>query len=308
MAMIDLNDYYYFAHVVEKRGFSPAARALNMPKSRLSRHVAQLEQRLDTRLIQRTSRQFKVTETGRVFYQHARALVDEMEAAEAAIQSQRESLSGRATISCSVGVAQFALKDLFEFLARHPKVNLVQQVSNQSVDLVSSGIDLAIRGHMEALPDSSIIQRHLATVSWHLFASPEYLARTGAPESPSDLLKRRSLKVGWQPASGHWNLENKDGLQTTISFSPQLCSDDMSTLKQAAAKGLGIVSLPAYTCRDELTDGSLVRVLPEWVAGTAQLSLLMPSRRGQSPSVRVLADYLLKNVNARIGDRPHQQA
>ncbi|MFN2135627.1 MAG: LysR substrate-binding domain-containing protein [Candidatus Promineifilaceae bacterium] len=302
--MIDLNDYFYFVHVVEKQGFSPAARALDMPKSRLSRHVSRLEERLDTRLIQRTSRQFKVTETGHVFYRHARALIEEMEAAEAAIQSRKESLSGRVTMSCSVGVAQFAIKDLlFDFLAKHPKVELVQQVTNQAIDLVSSGVDMAIRGHTEALPDSALVQRHLADVSWHLFASPAYLARTGAPESPYDLLKRQSLKVGWQPATGHWSLENTDGLKTTIPFSPQLCSDDMATLKQAAAKGLGIVSLPAYTCRDEIEDGSLVRVLPDWTAGKAQLSLLMPSRRGQSPSVRVLADYLLDNLNDRIGDR-----
>ena len=256
-------------------------------------------------MIQRTSRQFKVTEAGQVFYQHARALIEEMEAAEAAIQSRKQALSGRVTISCSVGVAQFAIKDLvFDFLAKHPKVELVQQVTNQAIDLVSSGIDMAIRGHTEALPDSALIQRHLANVSWHLFASPEHLARTGTPESPYDLLKRQSLKVGWQPVTGHWSLENTDGLKTTIPFSPQLCSDDMATLKQAAAKGLGIVSLPAYTCRDELKDGSLVRVLPDWIAGKAQLSLLMPSRRGQSPSVRVLADYLLDNVNAQIGDRP----
>jgi len=303
--MIDLNDYFYFVHVVEKQGFSPAARALDMPKSRLSRHVSRLEERLDARLIQRTSRQFQVTETGQVFYRHARALIDEMEAAEAAIQSRKESLSGRVTMSCSVGVAQFAIKDLvFDFLAKHPKVELVQQVTNQAIDLVSSGIDMAIRGHTEALPDSALVQRQLANVSWHLFASPAYLARTGAPESPYDLLKRQSLKVGWQPVTGYWSLENTEGLKTTIPFSPQLCSDDMATLKQAAAKGLGIVSLPAYTCRNELRDGSLVRVLPDWIAGKAQLSLLMPSRRGQSPSVRVLADYLLDNLNERIGDRP----
>ncbi len=305
MPRIDLNDYFYFVHVVEKRGFSPAARALDMPKSRLSRHVSQLEERLDARLIQRTSRQFKVTETGQVFYRHARALIEEMEAAEAAIQSRKESLSGRVAMSCSVGVAQFAIKDLvFEFLVKHPKVNLVQQVTNQSIDLVSSGMDMAIRGHMEALPDSSNIQRHLANVSWHLFASPEYLARTGTPESPYDLLKRQSLKVGWQPVTGHWSLENSEGLKTTIPFSPQLCSDDMTTLKQAAAKGLGIVSLPAYTCRDELNEGSLVRVLPEWVTGKAQLSLITPSRRGQSPAVRELVEYLSNNLKPRIGDPP----
>ena len=301
--MIDLNDYFYFVHVVEKRGFSPAARALGMPKSRLSRHVSRLEERLDTRLIQRSTRQFKVTDTGQVFYRHARAVVEEMEAAEAAIQSRRESLGGRVSISCSVGIAQFAIKDLMlDFLALHPKVELIQQVTNQTVELVSSGIDMAIRGHIDALPDSALIQRPLANVSWQLFASSEYLTRTGTPRSPDDLLKRQSLKVGWQPATGHWNLENKDGLKTTIPFSPQLCSDDMATLKQAAAKGLGVVSLPAYTCRDELKDGSLVRVLPDWIAGRAQLSLLMPSRRGQSPSIRVLADFLLDNLNERIGD------
>ena len=174
--MIDLNDYFYLVHVVEKQGFTQAAKALNMPKSRLSRHIAKLEDRLDTKLIQRTSRQFNVTETGQIFYRHARVLLDEMEAAEEAIQSRKTSLSGRVTLSCSVGVAQFAIKDLLlQFLLDHPKVDLVQQVTNQNIDLVSSGIDIAIRGHTEPLPDSSLVQRHLASVSWHLFASPNYL-------------------------------------------------------------------------------------------------------------------------------------
>lgn len=301
--MIDLNDYFYFVHVVEKRGFSPAATALNMPKSRLSRHVAKLEERLATKLIQRTSRQFNVTESGHIFYRHARALLDEMEAAEAAIQTRKSSPSGRVTISCSVGVAQFAIKDLItDFLVEHPKIAVMQQVTNQAIDLVSSGIDLAIRGHTEALPDSSIIQRHLATVSWHLFASPKYLSKTGVPKSPYDLFKRQSLKVGWQPATGHWTLQSTEGVKTTVPFSPQYCSDDMGTLKQAAITGLGLVSLPAYVCRQEINDGTLVRVLPDWVTGKAQLSLMMPSRKGQPVSVRVLADYLLANLNEQVGD------
>lgn len=301
MNMIDLNDYFYFVHVVEKRGFSPAAKALHIPKSRLSRHVSQLEERLDIKLIQRTSRQFKVTEAGQVFYQHARALVEEMEAAEAAIQGRKTDLGGRVTMSCSVGVAQFAIGDLvLQFLAEHPKVELVQQVSNENIDLVASGIDLAIRGHMEALPDSSIIQRHLASIPWHLYASPAYLAETGAPDSPYDLFKRKSLKVGWQSVAGYWALRNEAGVEVTVPFSPQLCSDDMGTLKRAAMRGLGVVSLPAYICREELGNGTLVRVLPDWTSGNAQLSLLMPSRRGQSPSVRVFAEYLLAHLEAQI--------
>lgn len=301
--MIDLNDYFYFVHVVEKQGFTQAAKVLNVPKSRLSRHIAKLEDRLDTKLIQRTSRQFNVTEMGQIFYRHARALLDEMEAAEEAIQSRKTSLSGRVTMSCSVGVAQFAIKDLvLQFLLDHPRVDLVQQVTNQNIDLVSSGIDIAIRGHTEPLPDSSLIQRHLATVSWHLFASPNYLSKTGYPKSPYDLFKRQSLKVGWQPTSGHWTLQNTEGLKTTVPFSPQLLSDDMSTLKKAAIDGLGIVSLPAYACLREITNGSLVRVLPDWISGKAQLSLLMSSRRGQSLSVRALSEFMLQNLEGQIGD------
>lgn len=301
--MIDLNDYYYFVQVVEKRGFTSAANALGMPKSRLSRHVSKLEERLNVKLIQRTSRQFNITETGQIFYQHARALVDELEAAESAVESRKSSLSGKVTISCSVGVAQFAIKGIVtQFLLENPKVELIQQVTNQNIDLVSSGIDLAIRGHLEDLPDSSIIQRSLCTVSWHLFASPDYLLRSGVPQSPYDLIKRQSLKVGWQPNSGHWSLENSEGLKTSIPFNPQLCSDDMSTLKNAAIEGLGIVSLPAYTCKIEVRKGSLARVLPDWKSGNAQLSLLMPSRKGISPAVRMFSDYLLKNVKEEVGD------
>lgn len=301
--MIDLNDYFYFVHVVEKQGFTPAATALNMPKSRLSRHVSKLEERLDVKLIQRTSRQFNVTDSGRIFYRHARTVLDEMEAAEAAIERRKESLSGRVFMSCSLGVAQFAINNLVvKFLQINPKVELIQQVTNETVDLISSGIDMAIRGHTGALPDSSIIQRSLASFSWYLFASPAYISRTGIPETPHDLLKRQSLKVGWQPTTGYWTLQNKEGVKTTIPFNPQLCSDDMSTLKEAAINGLGIVSLPAYTCRKEINDGLLVRVLPNWISGKAQLSLLSPSRRVQSSSAKALAEFLLDNVHEQTAD------
>ena len=301
--MIDLNDYYYFVHVVEKQGFTPAANALNMPKSRLSRHVSKLEERLDIKLIQRTSRQFNVTETGQLFYQHARSVLDEMEAAEAAIESRKSTLNGHVSISCSLGIAYYAIKDLMiNFLQEHQSVEISQQVTNENIDLVAAGIDLAVRGHMESLPDSSIVQRSLSTFSWQLFASPNYLAKTGTPKKPEDLRNRQSLKLGWQPTSGHWSLQNKEGAKTTISHSPQLCSDDMGTLKAAALDDLGIVSLPAYTCRQEIHNGSLKRVLPDWISGKAQLSLLMPSRRTQSPTAKALGEYLLTHVHEQTSD------
>lgn len=295
--LIDLNDYFYFAQVVEKRGFAPAGRALDVPKSRLSRHVQQLEDRLGARLIQRTSRRFAVTELGEAVYRHARALLDEANAAEAVVKRQTNALSGRVRISCSVGMAHFALRELIaHFLVENPKVDVVQQVTNEPVDLVKEGIDLAIRAHTGPLPDSSLVQRRLAPAPWFLVAGPAYLEQAGTPQAPDDLATHAGIKLGWKPESGHWTLRNTDGVTASVPFTPRLCSDDMVTLKQAAKSGLGIVALPGYTCRKEFESGQLMRVLPGWTAGDAEISLLMPSRRGVMPAVSALAEFLMAKL------------
>ena len=290
----DLNDYFYFVHVIEKKGFSAASEALGLPKSRLSRHIRQLEERMDARLIQRTTRQFNVTELGETFYAHARTVVDEMEKAENAVRRKKNLLSGNVTISCSVGVAQFALKELIaRFLADNPLITVSQQVTNQNIDMVASGADLAIRGHSMALPDSSLIQRPLAQVEWQLFAASDYEDQHAALGDPSDIDNHQTLALGWQSPRGKWVLERQSGEKLAVEITPRLKSDDMSTLKHAAANGAGLVALPGYTCREELERGQLRRVLPEWHAGAAQLSLVSPSRKGQPQAVVALQDFLL---------------
>lgn len=290
----DLNDYFYFVHVVEKQGFSAASEALGLPKSRLSRHVRQLEERMDARLIQRTTRQFNVTEIGEVFYRHARAVVDEMQNAENAVERKRNLLSGNVIISCSVGVAQFALKELIaRFLADNPLVTVSQQVTNQTIDLVAAGVDLSVRGHSGPLPDSSLVQRPLAHVEWQLFAASGYEDERIAPVHPSDIRDHQTLALGWQSPRGKWDLENDSGEIVVVAITPRLKSDDMSTLKHAAMRGVGIVALPSYACREELATGQLRRVLPNWHAGVAQLSLVAPTRKGQPQAVIALQDFLL---------------
>ncbi len=292
--MIDLNDYYYFACVVEHRGFAPAARALDIPKSRLSRHVQQLEERLGTRLLQRSSRQFAITDVGQTFYRHARAMMDEMQVAEATVNRQTQTLAGRVRITCSVAMAQHQLIDLLmDFMSAHPKVDIVQQVTNAHVDIIESGIDLAIRAHSGPLPDSNLIQRHLMPAPWQLFAGERYLQAHGTPTTPNELEHHSGLKLGWKPASGQWQLRNGQGAEASIPFNPRLCSDDMVTLKRAAKDGLGIVALPAYLCEEEVVRGELKHILPDWSAGNAEVSLLMPSRRGVLPAVQALADFLV---------------
>ncbi|MEM7432624.1 MAG: LysR substrate-binding domain-containing protein [Pseudomonadota bacterium] len=290
----DLNDYFYFVHVIEKKGFSAASEALGLPKSRLSRHIRQLEERMGARLIQRTTRQFNVTELGETFYAHARAVVDEMDKAENAVRRKKNRLSGNVTISCSVGVAQFAMKELVSrFLAENPLVTVSQQVTNQNIDLVASGVDLAIRGHSGPLPDSSLIERPLAEVEWQLFAAHDYEDQHGTLLDPSDIENHQTLALGWQSPVGTWNLVNDVGKKVAIEFSPRLKSDDMSTLKNAAVNGAGIVALPAYTCREELDQGQLRRVLTNWHAGAPQLSLVAPSRKGQPQAVVAMQEFLL---------------
>ncbi|HBP16359.1 MAG TPA: LysR family transcriptional regulator [Planctomycetes bacterium] len=294
---MDLNDYLYFVHVVEQRGFTAAGRFLGVPKSRLSRHVQQLEDRLGVRLIQRTSRQFVVTDVGAVFYRHAREALDDIEAAEAEVKRQTNTLSGQVRVSCSVGMAQFALAELVtDFLVDHPRIDVIQNVTNERIDLVEAGIDIALRGHASLLPDSSLILHRVARTPWYLFASPAYLERTDEPLTPAELEGHSGLKVGWKPEVGQWSLRGPDDLRAAVSFRPRLCSDDMSTLKRAAAAGLGIVALPGYVCRREVEGGDLVRVLPDWIAADAQLSTLMPTRRGLLPAVKAFADYLHREL------------
>lgn len=152
-------------------------------------NVQQLEDRLGVRLIQRTSRQFVITEIGEVFYRHARAALDDVEAAEAEVHRQTNPLSGQVRLSCSARMAQFALVDLIaDFLSDNPKVDVIQNVTNHPVDLLVScirtlgtGIDIPLRGHSGPLPDSSFVPRRGARTPWFLFAGPAYLDRTGWP-------------------------------------------------------------------------------------------------------------------------------
>ncbi|BCL69039.1 LysR family transcriptional regulator [Vibrio nigripulchritudo] len=294
---IDLNDYFYFVHVVEKRGYTSAAQSLNMPKSRLSRHVVQLEERLGVRLLQRTSRNVVVTDEGKRFYKYARKLVDSMELAEAAMESHKGLLSGKVVLSCSTGVAQFALLDIItEFAKLYPNVLIEQRVSNTNVDLIAEGIDLAIRGHSDELPDSSLIQRVITKVKWSFYCAPSYLEEIGTVENPSDLAHCRVLKIGRVSGENAIHLLHNNGLRVHQHTNIVMCSEDMSTLRQATIEGLGIIALPDYVCRKPLQIGQLIQILPDWISQSATLSLLMPSRLGVPAHIKALADFIREKL------------
>lgn len=294
---MDLNQAYYLVHVVEKQGFSTAARTLGIPKSRISRQVKTLEETLGTRLLNRDSRHMSLTEAGEAYYRHARMALDCMMAAEAAVRKDRDALEGTVTLSCSVGVAQFALSRILpDFLAENPRVVLRLQASNDYADMIGDGIDLAIRGHARLLPDSGLIQRRITDVPWHLFGSPGLAQQIGAKASPTDLDGLPGLALGWRPGGNSWSLQGPGGSAASVPFAARLRSDDMFTLKQAAAAGLGVVALPAYVCAEDVAAGRLSRLLPDWTAGLPEISLLMHERRGNPPQVDALAAFLRREL------------
>ncbi len=294
---MDLNDAFYFVQVVEKGGFSAASRALNIPKSRLSRRVRQLEDDLGVRLLQRTSRVVTMTDLGREYYRFAEDALDRFEAGETAIRRKTNSVEGSVTVSCSVGMAQFALNQILpRFLEENPKVTVVQRASNRMDDLVKGGIDVAIRGHMDTLPDSSLIQVRLAKLEWHLFCSPDYLAGLSSAEEPADLAGHPALVLGRPRGTHQWLLSDQDGQSASVPCQVRLASDDMTTLKQAAIRDLGIAALPSYVCLPEIETGTLTRVLPDWNAGSPQISLLTTSRRGQLPAFHAFIDMLKRDL------------
>lgn len=294
---MDLNDYYYFVHVVEKGGISSASRALNIPKSRLSRHIKQLEERLQVRLIQRNSRNFVISELGKEFYQRAREALDKVEAAEASIASATGEITGAVTLSCSVGMAQYLVADvLVSYLNKYPNVRVIQNVTNRSIDLLEDGIDIALRGHSGPLPSSSLIQRRLANTPWFLFASPDFLTHYGPIDEPEQLVGLPALKLGWRGSEGQWILKHSNGNTERIEYHSSFSSDDMFSLKLAAIASKGIVSLPGYVCKDDIQGGALIPILPKWKASDAQISLIRPSRLGILPAVRALVDHLVSEV------------
>jgi len=292
--VLDLNDVFYFVQVVEKKGISAAARALDLPKSTVSRHILALETVLGARLIQRTTRTFAVTEIGQEFYAHAVATLIEAETAENVVRQRMADPSGTIRFSCSVALAQLGVAELIpRFMTLFPRIRIVQHATNRLVDPVQEGFDVCLRAHSTPLPASTLIQRRLVDIPWHLFAGPAYLARKGTPANPDDLAAHDGVGLRQTDEAHVWSLtyEQRPDKKATVAYAPCLQSDDMGTLK-VAARMLGIVALPGYVGRKEVESGLLVRVLPEWHAGIATLSILMPSRRGLLPSVRAFIDFL----------------
>ena len=291
--MIDLNDYYYFVKVVEYGGFSSAGRALGMPKSKLSRRIAGLEEQLGAKLIYRSTRQFNVTEIGLSFLTHCKAMLIEAEAAREAVESIQTEPCGKIKVTCPVALLNVHIGQvLADFMVKYPKVTIHLEATNRRIDLVAEGVDVAIRVRPAPIEDSELILKILSERSLILIASPALVEKYGVVNHPSELTDWPSLGLGAPQHHYHWQLFGKHGESASVVHHPRYVTTDMIALRKAAVAGVGVVQLPSLLVPEELAAGSLVHILPEWQPNKDIIHLVYPSRRGLLPSVRALVDYL----------------
>lgn len=292
--MQDLNDLYYFVQIVEHAGFAPAGRALGIPKSKLSRRIAQLEERLGVRLIQRTTRQFAVTELGHSYYEHCKAMLIEAEAAQAVIDETRVEPRGVIRMTCPTALLQVHVAGILaDFMVQCPQVTIHLEATNRRVDVVSEAVDLALRVRPPPLEDSELVMRILAERSQCLVTSPQLLAGNPIPHSPAELNAWPSLGLGAPQEAYTWTLYNPEHAQAIVHHTPRFVTSDMQALRTAALAGVGVVQLPCMMVREQLAAGSLVKLVPDWSPRKELVHAVFPTRRGLLPSVRSVIDYLV---------------
>ncbi|MFV0295957.1 MAG: LysR substrate-binding domain-containing protein [Hyphomicrobiaceae bacterium] len=300
--MQDLNDLYYFAQVVENGGFAAASRAVGIPRSKLSRRIGELEARLGVRLIQRSTRQFVVTEIGREYYAHCVAMLVEADAAQELIDRSRSEPAGLVRVSCPPALVCFQVGDMIaRFMARHPRLSVHVDSTSRRVDLIRDGVDVAIRVRFPPLEETDYVMRVLGESPQRIVASPSCLASVTGPIVPASLNGLPSVDFETANRSHAWVLEGPDGAVAEVRHVPRLVSDDTSQLRSAVLAGVGVAQLPEMVVAGDIEAGRLVDMLPDWRPRSGVVHAVFPSRRGLLPAVRGLIDHLVEEYTSAKG-------
>jgi DNA-binding transcriptional LysR family regulator len=289
--MADLNSLAIFAKVVEAKGFSEASRRLNIPVSTVSRRVAELEDQLGVRLLERSTRNLRLTDIGAEVLEHAQRSAELGEAVDNLVSNQMSTVAGVLRLSAPLSITDTLVAPLLAaFQLSYPDVRLQVLVTNRFVDHIADGIDLAFR--IGVMTDTSLIARKILTYRHQLVASPAYLPRIKPLRCPRDLLDHKLFAFShWRP--GHsWSFFHQNGKdRETLSFEPALSMNDYTGLAAALLAGAGIGDLPPVVQPGLIRDGRLVEVMPEWRFPSLDLSLVHLSNRHLSRPVRMFKEF-----------------
>lgn len=286
-----------FAAVVEAGSFVRAAERLATSTSTLSRQIAELEQHLEVRLLNRTTRKLSLTEGGQAFYERAVQVLADLEEAEALATSSAAAPRGRLRLTCSyaMGVQRLA-PAIAGFVARYPEVGFDVSVSDRIVDLVEEGFDLAIR--IGQVGSDQLVARRLGNMRLLACAAPAYLQARGAPQIPADLAAHSVITYAYSPNPRIWRLIDADGTPHEVRVTGSLQSNSGDLAIATAIAGLGIVFEPDFMVKPALDAGSLVRVLPAYESSPGEIWAIYPSRRHLSAKVRLFVDYVAQQFAA----------
>jgi DNA-binding transcriptional LysR family regulator len=302
--MANLNSLVIFAKVVQAGSFSGAGRSLGMPVSTVSRRIAELEQELGVRLLERSTRTLGLTDLGREVFEHAVRSAELSTAIESVVSNRLTDISGVLRVSAPPSVSDTLLSPLaMAFQTQYPNVRLQMLVTERYVEHIADGVDLVFR--VGTLRDSSLVARRLLTYRHRLVAAPAYLKRYGAPEKPQDLHEHRLYGFShWRPEST-WSFVHRNGRdRETFAFLPYFAMSDFAALASALLSGGGIGELPPVVRPDLVREGKLVEVMPQWHLPTFDLSLVHLGNRHISKPCRLFKEFAIEMTPTLFSDLP----
>lgn len=284
-----------FVAVVEAGSFAKAAEKLDQSVSAVSRHVADLEQHLDARLLNRTTRRLSLTEPGRAFHERAVQLLADLEEAEQGASAGGVTPRGTLKLTAPITYGTRVLAPLIAgFAARYGQVRVDVDLSDRVVDLVDEGFDLAVRiGEMRS---QFLVARRIGSTALVCCASPGYLARNGTPRTPEDLARHACLTYEYAAVRHQWRFAGADGREQVVRIGGPLHSNNGRMLAALAVEGAGIVCEPDFILAPDIERGALVPILADWTLPSAPIHAAYPSRRHLSAKVRAFVDFLVEGL------------
>jgi DNA-binding transcriptional LysR family regulator len=292
---MDLNDIVVFTKVVETKSFTGAADVLGLPKSTVSRKLAQLEERLGVRLVQRTTRKLALTEIGEAYYERCARIVADVMSAEQLVTDMQSTPRGRLRVTSSVDFATKWLGAIIaDFLAKHPDINIELEATDKVVDLIEEGFDVALR--FGEMPESTLIARRLCAVYLVACASPSYLAQRGTPHQIEDLDEHDHVLFTPAHRNQTWTLHNGDA-SYEFGRPARFASNNFGAVLTATLAGGGIALVTDFMVGKQLKDGTLVRVLPEWATHPTDVHAVYPAREKLPPRLSPFLEHLAQSLN-----------
>lgn len=292
-----------FRCLAEARGFSAAAERLDVTHSSVSRQLKQLETELGVQLVQRNPRRFALTEAGERYYADCVDILDRVAAAAQALSGEQQRIAGRLRVSAALTIGTQELGDwLPPFQKRYPDIQLELSCSDDFVDLVGAGFDVALRVS-KPLADSGLVARTLAVSDLVLVAAPDYVAQHGVPQSADELARHRLLAYLGGRAASHWSVLGKDRAPTRVALRGALRADTTTALHAAALAGAGIAAFTHITVRSDLMRGRLIAILPGHTLGRRGYYALHAQARHVPPKVRAFVQHMQQHYAGMAAER-----